>query len=166
MGDSKAIAAWALRLGLALALASSTSCAFFTLQLREPGHHNKAFPDEVAEEYHCDKRPLPFFRIEANELVPRRVKPGSEFNHRLIYVLCPERPTAVLPGTLRTRVLFEGRIIVEDSVQQKLRPGRWVLDSFVAMPADVEPGLYAMDVRFRSSRGDLESQVDFIVKDD
>lgn len=168
MGDPKGVAARTRRAGLALALAlaASTGCAFVTLQLREPGHRNKDFPDQVAEEYHCDKRPLPFFQIETNELVPRRVRPGGEFNHRLIYVLCPEKPTAVVPGTLHTRVLFEGKTIVEDSVQQKLRPGRWVLDSFVAMPENVEPGLYAMDVRFRSERGDLDSQIDFVVKPD
>jgi hypothetical protein len=159
MGDPSRLAALCLVL-----LQVASGCAFVKLHWREPGHRNETFPDEVAEEYHCDMRPLPFFQFEKNELVPRRVKPGGEFNHRLVYVLCPETPTAVVPGTLHTRVLFEGKTIVEDTVAEKLRPGRWILDSFVSMPKDVEPGLYAMDVRFESAKGNLSARIDFVVK--
>lgn len=148
---------------LVVALASS-GCTFVVLKLRQPGHHNKAFPESVATEYHCDKRPLPFFQFEQNELVPNRIDPGDEFNQRLVYVLCPQRPTAVVPGTLRTRVLFEGETILEEQVEQKLRPGRWVLDSFVTLPETASPGLYAMDVTFESGEGRLHSQIDFVVK--
>ena len=148
---------------LVLALAS-TGCAFFVLQIREPGHRNKTFPEAVASEYHCDKRPLPFFQFEENELVPNRIEPGDEFNQRLIYVLCPHRPTAVVPGTLRTRVLFEGETILDEQVEEKLRPGRWVLDSFVTLPETAAPGLYAMDVTFESAQGRLHSQIAFVVK--
>jgi len=161
MGHPKAVivalcAAW---------LATTSGCAFLKLHLREPGHRNRDFPEPVAREYHCDKRPLPFFQFERNELVPTRMKPGSEFNQRIIYVLCPDRPTGVVAGQLHTRVLFEGKTILEEVVDEKLRPGRWVLDSFIRLPQDAAPGLYAMDVRFESAQGDLEDRVDFVVKE-
>jgi len=159
MAHPKAVAAALAALGLAL-----SGCAFLKLQWREPGHRNRDLPEQVAVEYHCDKRPLPFFRFERNELVPQRVEAGGEFNQRLVYVLCPDRPTAVIPGRLRTRILFEGDTILEDVVEEKLRPGRWVLDSFIRLPEDAEPGVYAMDVRFESSAGGLHDRVDFVVK--
>jgi hypothetical protein len=161
MGDSKALAGL---LCLALSLAVAPGCSFLRLQLREPGHRNRTFPEAVAKEYHCDKRPLPFFEFEENELLPRKVSPGKEFNQRLVYVMCPHKPTAVVPGKLRTRVLFEGETILEETVQEKLRPGRWVLDSFITLPENADPGLYAMDVKFESRQGNLHARVDFVVK--
>ncbi|MGH0035141.1 MAG: hypothetical protein ACQGVK_08925 [Myxococcota bacterium] len=161
MDHSKALAC---ALAVAVAVAGS-GCAFVKLQLREPGHRNKDFPQPVASEYHCDKRPLPFFQFEDNELVPRRMKPGTEFNQRIVYVLCPDRPTGVVAGRLHTRVLFEGETILEEIVDQKLRPGRWILDHFIHLPEDARPGVYAMDIRFESRAGDLEDRVDFVVKE-
>jgi hypothetical protein len=159
MGHPKAIAA-------TVVLATAVSgCAFVKLHLREPGHRNKDFPKPVAAEYHCDKRPLPFFEFEESELVPRRMKPGSEFNQRIVYVLCPDRPTGVVAGRLHTRVLFEGETILEEVVDQKLRPGRWILDHFIQLPDDAAPGVYAMDIHFESREGDLEDRVDFVVKE-
>ena len=160
MGDPKAVIA-----ALVLVLATAPGCSWVLLQWREPGHRHRDFPDAVAAEYHCDKRPLPFFELEKSELVPNRVKAGSEFNQRLVYVLCPERPTAVVPGVLHTRILFEGRTIVSESLPEKLRPGRWVLDSFVHLPEDASPGLYAMDVHFESAAGQLRQRVDFVVRE-
>ncbi len=146
-------------------LLAAPGCSFVKLQLRQPGHHNKDFPQPVASEYHCDKRPLPFFQFERNELVPTRMKPGTEFNQRIVYVLCPEKPTGVVAGRLQTRVLFEGKTILEEVVDQKLRPGRWVLDSFIQLPEDAPPGVYAMDIRFKSPKGQLEDRVDFVVRE-
>jgi len=162
MGDSKALAGGVVCLALSLAVA--TGCSFLKLHLREPGHRNRTFPDAVAAEYHCDKRPLPFFQLEENELLPKKVAPGKEFNQRLVYVMCPDKPTAVVPGKLRTRILFEGKTILEEIVDEKLRPGRWVLDSFITLPEEADPGLYAMDVKFESRQGDLQGRVDFVVK--
>jgi hypothetical protein len=161
MGHPKALTAL-----LALAwVATAPGCAFVKLHLREPGHRNKDFPQPVAEEYHCDKRPLPFFQFEENELVPRRMKPGTEFNQRIVYVLCPDRPTGVVAGRLHTRVLFEGETILEETVDQKLRPGRWILDHFIQLPESAAPGVYAMDIRFVSEKGDLEDRMDFVVRE-
>ncbi len=164
MGHSTRLIAW---LCLVVALLSGCSVrpfSYVTLWVREPGHRNKDLPDRVAEEYGCDSRHLPFFSIERHELIPNRVSPGSNLSHRLVYVLCPATPTDVIVGTLRTRVLFEGKAIVSQAVDEKLRPGRWVLDAFVSLPESAAPGVYAMDVRFESRKGNLSSQIPFLVK--
>ena len=120
--------------------------------LRDPGVHFRSFPEEVAEEYGCGERPLPFFEIEKLELLPNRLRPGEEFNHRLVYVLCPESPTAVVAGTLNTRILHRGRAIVDEQDEAyEFKPGRWVVDAFVTVPLGAEIGVYAMEIAFRGS---------------
>jgi len=135
------------------------------LKLREPGERNAGFPDEVADEYHCEKRPLPFVSIEEDELLPERLEAGSEFNHRMQYVLCPKKDTDVLSGRMHTRILYKGKAIMSESVQRDLQPGRWILDSFVKLPADAAPGIYALETEFKSKQGTFNSRATFLVED-
>lgn len=134
------------------------------LKLREPGEHLETFPDQVAVEYHCDKRPLPFFQVEESELLPQRVKAGRDFNHRLVYVLCPAHPTEVVAGRLRTSILHRGSPVYSESIDHELKPGRWTLDAFVSLPEHAEPGIYALRAEFRSATGDFEVQGTFAVE--
>ena len=65
---------------------------------------------------------------------------------------------------MHRRVLYRGKPVLQESTPHELMPGRWVLDSFIALPEDAEPGLYAMDISFRSRHGHLNDRVDFVVK--
>jgi len=154
----------ALLCGLGFGLALTTACARIQLAMREPGEANKSMPADVAEEYHCDQRPLPFFKIERNELLPERARPGQEMGHRIVYVLCPRRPTEVVSGKLDTRILFKGHSIFREVIEQDLKPGRWVIDTLIPLPADAEPGVYALEVDFTSRQGNLDERSDFVVK--
>ena len=117
--------------------------------LRDPGVHFRAFPEEVAQEYGCDEKELPHFEIEKIELLPNRLRPGEEFNHRLVYALCPRSPTAVVAGTLHTRILHRGRAIVnEQDPSYEFKPGRWIVDAFVTVPENASVGIYAMELEF------------------
>jgi hypothetical protein len=144
-------------------------CASFrwTLQkaFREEGVENKALPDLVWEEYDCATQRKPFFIVEANELVPPRVKPGGEFNHRMVYVMCPARSTAVVEGRLKTRIRFKGDPIVHSTTEAyEILPGRWVVDAFVEIPEDAEPGIYAYEVEFRAKGLKFDKSLTFLVK--
>ena len=150
---------------LVLAVALGTGCVRMQLKLREPGERNRGFPEDVAEEYHCEKRPLPFFKVEENELLPERVSPGDEFNHRLQYVMCPKDDTQVVTGTLYTRILYKGRPILTESIQRELSPGRWVVDAFITLPKDAKPGVYALQSEFKSKHGTFDSRATFLVED-
>jgi hypothetical protein len=160
MGDLKG-----LILPLCLALVAVPACSVVQVQLREPGESNKTMPDPVAVEYHCDKRPLPFFEIEKNELLPLKAKPGQKLAHRIVYVMCPKQPTEVVAGSLETRIRYKGKAIFRDRIKQDLKPGRWIIDTYIPLPERAEPGVYALEVDFASKHGDLQERSDFVVKE-
>jgi hypothetical protein len=150
-----------------LLLATSCASVRWSLQksLREPGEHLESFPEEVWAEYDCDAQKRPFFIIEENELVPPRVKVGGEFNHRMIYVLCPRRPTGVVSGRLRTWIRFRGKPIVRETTEDyEIKPGRWIVDAEVALPEDAEPGIYAYELAFKSAALSFERSLTFVVR--
>ena len=163
MGHPTGLARAGILLWLICSIVLVAGCASIRFSLREPGVVHKTFADKVAREYHCDKRPLPFFEFEKSELVPEKIKPGREFNHRIVYVLCPERPTGVISGKLHTRILNRGEAIKHEVVEMELQEGRWVVDTFITLPESAEPGAYAMQVTFDSDKGDLETIGSFVV---
>ena len=161
MGHSKIVA-------LLLAAALSPGCAglrwSMTKAFREEGAVNLSFPEEVWKEYDCDNQKRPFFIIEANELVPPRVEAGKDFNHRLVYVMCPANPTEVASGLLATRIRFKGDVIVDArDARYEIKPGRWVVDAFVEIPEDAEPGVYAYEVDFSSEDLAFSKSLTFLV---
>ena len=161
MGHSKVVAAVC-----ALVLLSGCTSVRWAVQksLRREGLVNQAFPEAVWNDYSCDDQELPFFRIETNELIPPRVKPGGEFNHRITYALCPARPTEVLTGTLDTQILYKGKpIFQETNAAYEFLPGRWRLDTFVEIPASVEPGVYSYQIEFTSAPIQFEHGLTFLV---
>lgn len=161
MGHSKALIALLLVL-----IAPGCASVRWSLQkpFRKPGEHLETFPEGVWEEYDCDSQKLPFFLVEQNELVPRRVRTGGEFAHRMVYVLCPPQPTGVVAGSLATRIRFRGTTIFgETTAGYEIKPGRWVIDSLVELPDDAEPGVYAYELEFRSSSVSFEKLLTFVV---
>lgn len=140
-----------------------TACAELPAPLdrpfREPGEKLVDFPAAVSREFGCAKRKLPWFKLEEIEVWPKRLEPGDELGHRMVYVLCTAGTTKVVTGRLDTRVLFRGEAIVSDpQLAYDLRPGRWRVDVFVKVPKGAANGVYALelefvspDVRFRGS---------------
>jgi len=125
---------------------------------RSPGERLLDLPAAVVQEYGCERRQLPFLALEHAELVPTRVKPGGEFNHRMIYALCPVDTTEVVRGTLVTRIRFKGReLVAERTPGYELKPGRWVVDAFVQLPPTAEEGIYALELEFQGPVRILQS---------
>ena len=162
MGHSKVVA-----LLLIAGLFTGCSSMRWTFQkaFREEGTENRALPDLVWEEYDCETQKRPFFIVEENEIVPPRVKPGGEFNHRMVYVMCPPGPTDVVSGRLSTRIRFKGLPIVHSTEDAyEILPGRWVVDAFVEIPENAEPGVYAYEVAFSGRGLRFEKILTFLVK--
>lgn len=131
--------------------------------MREPGQELVDLPTKIERQYDCDERKLPFFQLEKNELNPIRVHPGGEFNHRIVYVMCPENPTEVIEGALVTRIHFKGEPIVSETLDPfEVKPGRWIVDAFIALPEDAEVGVYALELRFTSEISEIEIHEDII----
>ena len=162
MGDSKVAALCA-----ALLLATGCASARWSMQkaFRQPGEHLADFPEAIWEEYDCQSQKRPFFIIETNELVPPRVKVGGDFNHRMVYVMCPPRPTGVVSGRLRTRIRFRGDPIVRETTEAyEIKPGRWILDAEVTLPEDAQPGIYAYEMDFKGAALRFEKRLTFVVR--
>jgi hypothetical protein len=162
VGHQKAVAAViAVLLGFGCASIRWTAQKSF----REPGETLRTFPERVWDEYDCDSQKRPFFVIEENELVPPRVRTGGEFNHRLVYAMCPIRSTEVISGRLFTRIRFKGDPIVRETVERyEIKPGRWVVDAFVTLPDDAEAGVYAFELQFESPGLAFEKSLTFAVR--
>jgi hypothetical protein len=161
LGHSKAIATLLalLLLGGCASLRWSVLRAF-----REPGEHLAALPEQIWDEYDCDSQNRPFFLVEKYELIPKRVEAGGEFGHRLVYVMCPKRPTGVVRGQLSTRIRFRGSpLMVEVDPRYEIKPGRWVVDAFVTLPENAEPGVYAYELEFRSRTVGFAKSASFVV---
>jgi hypothetical protein len=165
MGHPKAIA-----VAIAIAIALATGCAgtrwWLQKSLRSPGENLVDLPEAVWQEFDCGSQKRPFFMIERNELVPPRVRSGGEFNHRLVYVMCPVNPTEVVTGKLATRIRFKGEpIVVETLPDWDLKPGRWVVDASVALPEDAEAGVYSYELQFESARVAFDKSLTFVVRE-
>jgi hypothetical protein len=153
----------------ALALAAASGCAslYWDAQkaLREEGARLTAFPEQVAAQYDCEQRNLPFFKIERSEIVPPRVRSGGEFNHRMVTVLCPAHPTEVEAGRLLETIRFRGSLVHRETRDGfEIRPGRWVLDAFVELPAETEPGVYAYELHFEGPHLAFDESWSFVVE--
>jgi hypothetical protein len=156
-------------IAIALALVLATGCAgtrwWLQKSLRSPGENLVDFPEAVWQEYDCGDQKRPFFIIERNELVPPELRSGGEFNHRLIYVMCPVNPTEVVTGKLATTIRFKGApIVIESQPGWDLKPGRWVVDAAVALPEDAEPGIYTYELRFESAPVAFDKSLTFVVR--
>ncbi len=146
-------------------LSAMLGCTAIKVKLREPGERLLSFPAPVAVEYDCTKRRLPFIEVEESELIPLRLRPGGQLNHRFVYVMCPSRASEVIEGTLYTRIQFKGKTVHSDSVKRELQPGRWVVDSFITLPEKAKPGMYALAARFESPKGRFSFHSDFLVEE-
>ena len=157
------------KIGLAtLALLLTTGCAsvqwVFQKMVRTPGERLESMPDAVWSQYDCESKSRPFFQIEQNALAPKRVRSGGDFGHRMVYVLCPRSNTEVVTGRLSTRIRFKGAPLIQDTVEgYELKPGRWVLDAFVQIPANAEPGIYAYEIVFESGDVAFDERLSFAV---
>jgi hypothetical protein len=165
VGDSKALRG-CVPLALALCL---TACASLPSPLdrpfREPGQKLEDFPEVVAQEFGCAKQKLPWFKLEQLEVWPKRVEAGGQLGHRMVYVLCTGRPSDVVTGQLEMRILHRGQPIVDvPEPAYDLRPGRWVVDVFVAVPREASDGVYALELAFKSPNVQFERSETFVVE--
>ena len=151
-------------LGILMCLALVSGCSQLPLLSGTPGEKMLTFPEPVAREYQCSRRGLPFFEIEKNELTPHRTRPGSRLDHSLVYVMCPSRISEVVSGKLYTRIHFKGKTVHTDVKEQDLQPGRWQITSFIKLPEQAVPGIYALEARFESRKGRFNVHSDFLVE--
>jgi hypothetical protein len=151
-------------LAMTLCLGCASARWSVVKHFRDPGASLETFPEVVSQEYDCENQKRPFFIIEKNDLLPEKVTAGSDFGHRLVYVMCPEHSTEVVEGRLSRRIRFKGVPIVEktDPIYE-IKPGRWVVDAIVHLPEEAESGIYAYELEFDSEPLEFEKSLTFLV---
>jgi hypothetical protein len=138
------------------------SCA--GTRARPPGDRLIDPPAEVWEDYRCDRKVRPFLVLERNQVSPRKIRPGGEFNHRLIYAMCPVEPSQVISGDLYRRIYYKGGVVFEDIVRGfEVRPGKWSVDAFITIPEKAELGPYSVEATFTAGRVHFQSRQDLTV---
>jgi len=135
---------------------------------RQPGEHIATAPDKVWQDFNCANRQRPFVQIESMEVLPQMIKPGGRVNYRLVYVMCPAKPSEVLTTRVRRHMLFRGEQVARNVKEPfELKPGRWVVDSFFTLPANSPLGVYALEVGLETPAGQIHKQVrSFVVSDE
>jgi hypothetical protein len=135
---------------------------------RQPGEQITTTPDQLWKEMDCAKRERPFVRAESMEVLPEKIRPGGRVNYRLIYVMCPAKPSEVIKTRVARRMLFKGEQVarnVNDAFE--IKPGRWVVDSFFTLPVDSPLGVYSLEVGFEAPNGLAHRQVrSFVVSNE
>lgn len=132
---------------------------------REVGEASLALPDKVWADHGCGARKLPYFVVEESDIAPKRLRRGQEVKHRLVYSLCPEKPSQVVPGTLALGVYFKGKKVFEDIDRNaEMKPGKWRVDSIITIPPQADAGVYSIKAEFRSKKVSFDRSVSFIVE--
>lgn len=157
MGDSSLRGALAL-VGLAFALgcvappAAPRSYAP-TKSSQLPGPKLISTESEISREYGCAQQKKPLLVLEESSLRPTPLAAGTEFGHRIVYALCPARAKQGIAGKLRTRIRFGSAVLVDDTTDYRVEPGRWAVDTFIALPAQAKAGGYELDLEFTPAAG-------------
>ncbi len=128
-----------------------------------PGPKLLAPAAEVAREYACAARGKPLLVLEQSSIRPTPLAAGEEFAHRIVYALCPARRQNGAAGKLRTRIRFGGTVVVDDTAAYRVLPGRWAVDTFIALPPEAAPGAYEIDLEFTSAQLSFATRVPFSV---
>jgi len=135
---------------------------------RHPGEQIATPPDRVWLQFDCAKRERPFVQIENMEVLPEMIKPGGRVNYRLVYAMCPHKPSEILRARIVRNMFFKGESVarnVKDSFE--LKPGRWVVDSFFTLPPESPMGVYALEVGVEASNGYTHKKVrSFVVSNE
>ena len=155
-----------------LTIAALSGCSILYQQalvvIRQPGEHIRTPPDQVWNELRCAERERPFVRVESMELVPERINPGGRVNYRIVYALCPSRPSEVMKARVLRRILFKGEQVASNvNNALELKPGRWVVDSFFTLPKESPLGVYSLEVSFEpANRQDDKKVRSFVVSNE
>ena len=128
-----------------------------------PGPTLLAPANEVKREYGCAAEARALLVLEQSSIQPSPLAAGEEFGHRIVYALCPARPQQGVAGKLRTRIRFGERVVVDDTADYRIEPGRWAVDTFIALPREAPPGSYQLDLEFTSGQLSFATRMPFSV---
>ena len=132
---------------------------------RAPGERMKSRAEDVWARENCSNRPLPFLRLDTNEVHPAVVKPGEKLNHRLVYTLCADPRYGAIYGRNRTTLYYDSRKIYTNATDDfALKAGEWIVDADLVVPYDAKPGTYWLEAEFKGPGASFRDRTSFVVE--
>jgi hypothetical protein len=119
----------------------------FIRSMRAPGEKEVASPENTARKHACSPSTGSKFFLEETVVIPRRVSPGEEINHRIRYAFCPDETSRPLNGKIVRTILFKGDQMFQDTTHYEFKPGTWTVDVFITIPKDELEGIHTMELR-------------------
>jgi hypothetical protein len=132
---------------------------------RTPGKQMELAPEVVWSKEGCDTKPLPFFRVDLDEVIPPVLRPGGTMTHRLVYAMCPATPGQVIQGPFRTNVYQSSQLVRSNTENNyMIHPGKWVVDTQITIPREEPPGVYVLENGFTAAGASFKSSIGFVLK--
>ena len=120
---------------------------------------------KISEEYHCDRKKLPFIIIEQNGFPSTSVQAGKDIQHRFVYAACTSNQQPIY-GSLK-RKISEAKggstIVPQVTPNFEIKPGRWVVNDIVRVPPTAKPGNYNFNLIISSQTTMAENNFQFTV---
>lgn len=140
------------------------AAAQVTQELPEPGEKLLRSTDDPILLKSCINYQKRYLWIDQVEVVPSRVTPDSKINHRFTYTFCPQAGINIVRGTLVTRISFQGKDLISDTVKNyALNPGQWAVDANIQIPPQASAGTYTLETSFISGGADFRRSASFTV---
>jgi hypothetical protein len=102
--------------------------------------------------------------VEKVEAVPVAIMSGEEVNHHLQYALCNPDPSLTVAGRITRTLMFRGTPIFRDITPYEFKPGTWVVNAFIRVPAGAESGVYAIETVLEAGSKTVQRVCSFTVK--
>ena len=135
------------------------------VKFRKPGEKMILPPNTVWEKSLCRNQKLPFISIVQYQVIPVSVKPGNSFSQRLTYSLCSNDRGDEILGSLYTRITFRGSPVISDvDSNHTMKPGKWRLDRIIDIPSDATPGVYSIELEFKSLALKFKKQENLVIE--
>ena len=132
---------------------------------RKSGEKLALSPDETMKAHSCEPGKENALFLEMSEVLPERVNPGREINHRVQVAFCPSAPTVTAKGYIIRRILYKGQPTFTDHAQYEFKPGTWTVDAFLGIPENAPSGIYALEVFLTCQDKTLKQTNNFFVKE-
>jgi hypothetical protein len=130
----------------------------------KPGKKLLAPHNEVWLNENCKNRPMPYIRLDNSDVIPKTATPGALVRYRLYYTACISDGYYYENGNLKTNIYFQRNVQNTRSDDYKIETGKWIIDTHINVPNDVENGIYVLDATLSIEENKIQDVVSFNVE--
>lgn len=113
--------------------------------VRTPGEKMVISPEDTLRYNPCSDQKRDALVLFEAEVIPGRLSPGKEINHRIRYATCLAASSEAQKGEIIRAVYYKNHTVFRDRTKYEFKPGTWTVDAFIMVPDDAAPGTYTVD---------------------